>query len=139
MYTLTIVTPEKRLVAGQEIEEVFVPGFRGELNFLPGHAPLLTTLGTGVVKYRLKGANQLHYVAVSGGYCQVQPQGVNVLAETAERAEDIDVATAEQTLKSVEHRLATESLEPDEIRKLQDEMGRARARIEAGSRGGGKA
>ncbi len=131
MYTLTIVTPEKRLVGGQEIEEVFVPGFRGELNFLPGHAPLLTTLGTGVVKYRLKGENQLRYVAVSGGYCQVQPQGVNVLAEIAEPAEDVDVATAEEMQKTVEHRLATESLEPEEIKKLQDELARARARIDA--------
>lgn len=139
MYSLTIVTPEKRLVAGEDIEEVFVPGYRGELNVLPGHAPLLTTLGTGVVRYRLKGQNQLQYVAVSGGYCQVQPQGVSVLAEIAERAEDINVAMAQQTLKDIENRLATEALEPDEIKKLQEELARTRARIEAASQGGGKA
>lgn len=135
MYTLTIVTPEKRLVAGQEIEEVFVPGYRGELNVLPGHAPLLTTLATGVVKYRLKGENKLHYVAVSGGYCQVQPEGVNVLAETAEGSTEIDLELAEQAVKTIGHRLATEELDPSEVKKLQDELGRASAQIAAVSGG----
>ena len=55
MFKLTIVTPEKRILVGQEVEEVTVPAFKGELNILPGHAPLMTTLETGVMKWKLKG------------------------------------------------------------------------------------
>lgn len=87
---LTLVTPEKKLLAEAEVEEIFVPGYRGELNILPGHAPLMTTLSTGIVKYRLKSTSELKSVIVSWGYCEVNPQGVVVLAETAERPEDID-------------------------------------------------
>ncbi len=87
---LTLVTPEKKLLTDVEVEEVFVPGFRGELNILPGHAPLMTTLSTGVMRYRLKGSTELKSVVVSWGYCEVNPNGVLILAETAERAEEID-------------------------------------------------
>ena len=135
MFTLTLVTPEKRLVSNQEIEEIFVPGDRGELNILPGHAPLITTLSTGVLKYRLKGDSRLLRVAVSGGYCQVQPAGVNVLAETAERPEELDLARAEQAQKEAERRLATEALEPDVIQSLQAKITRAQARREVGASG----
>jgi F-type H+-transporting ATPase subunit epsilon len=131
MFTLTLVTPEKKLVAGQEIEELFVPGFRGELNILPGHAPLLTTLGTGVLKYRIKGEVQFHLVAVSEGYCQVNPKGVNVLAETAERPEELDVARAVDAEKDAEKSLQSPSLDPKAIAEAQAKLARARTRREA--------
>ena len=54
MFTLNLVTPEKKLVTDLEVEEVIVPGFKGQLDILPGHAPLMTTLGTGVLRYRAR-------------------------------------------------------------------------------------
>lgn len=130
MFTLTLVTPEKKLVAGQEIEELFVPGFKGELNILPGHAPLMTTLETGVLRYRLKGDSKLNYVAISWGYAQVNPTGVNVLAETAERPEEIDVERVKATQKLAEGRLAGQNEAPEVIEKLQRKLTRARVRLE---------
>ena len=136
MFTLTLVTPEKKLVDGEEIEEVFVPAFRGELNILPGHAPLMTTLGTGVLKYRLKGERTPFSVSISWGYCQVSPGGVKVLAETAERPEEIDVSRASATLKQAEQRLTAADLSGDELEKYQNKIARARARMEAATSAG---
>lgn len=135
MFTLTLVTPEKKLVSGQEIEELVVPGFRGELNILPGHAPLLTTLETGVVRYRIKGESKSHSVSISWGYAQVNPVGVSILAETAERPEEIDVERAKRTHKAAEDRLAKQNEEPEAIEKLQRKIDRARVRLEVAGRG----
>ena len=128
MFTLTLVTPEKKIVAGAEIEEVFVPGFAGELNILPGHAPLMTNLETGVLRYRLKGESKTHSVAVSWGYCQVNPLGVNVLAETAELPEDIDLARAEATLKSAEAMLNSSEVTAETMDKYRNKVARAHVR-----------
>lgn len=130
MFTLNLVTPEKRVVAGQEIEELFVPGYRGELNILPGHAPLLTSLNPGILKYRLKGETTLHLVAVSGGYAQVNPQGVNVMAETAERADELNVVRAQEVLKATQQRMLTEVLDEATLKESQAKVARAQARID---------
>ena len=132
MFTFNLVTPEKKLVTGEELEEIFIPGYKGELNILQGHAPLLTTLQTGILRYRLKGQSNFHSVAISWGYAQVTPNGVNVLAETAERPEDIDVGRAETALKTAENRIATEALDPEMLQKLSNKIARARVRKEVG-------
>ena len=128
MFQLTLVTPEKKLVAGEEIEEVFVPAYRGELNILPGHAPLMTTLSTGVLRYRLKGETTLHAVAISWGYAQVSPEGVNILAETAERSEEIDVKRVERSRSEAEQALAKPDIAPEDIEKYQNQLTRANVR-----------
>ncbi len=138
MFTLTLVTPEKKIVAGAEIEEVFVPAYRGELNILPGHAPLLTTLNTGVLKYRLKGESKLNYVAVSWGYCQVNPNGVNILAETAERPEEIDLKRVETAQSEAERRIVGESMDMLSLDKMQNKIARARVRREVATHTGGR-
>lgn len=130
MFTLTLVTPERRLVSGAEIEEVFVPGHRGELNILPGHAPLMTSLQTGIVKYRLKGETKLNAVAVSWGYAQVNPHGVNILAETAERPEDINIVRVDTALKAAEAWLANVNATPGELEKAHKKIVRAGVRKE---------
>jgi len=84
---LQIVTPE-RLVLAEPVDEVLLPGSEGYLGVLPGHAPLLTGLGVGQVEYRQGGVR--HLLAVSGGYAEILRDRVTVLAETAERAEEID-------------------------------------------------
>ena len=128
MFAITLVTPEKKVLMGADCEELFVPAFRGELNILPGHAPLLTTLETGVLKYRLKGETQLHYLAVSVGYCQVNPTGVIVMAETAERPDEIDVERAKATYDEANQQVLSGKLDTEAMTKFRDKMTRAQVR-----------
>ena len=130
MFALNLVTPEKKIVAGAEVEEVFVPAFRGELNILPGHAPLMTTLTTGVLRYRLRGESEMHRVAISWGYCQVSPTGINVLAETAERPDEIDLARADKARTSAQEKLMSGQLGEAELAKFQNKVNRAVVRQE---------
>lgn len=131
MFTLNLVTPEKKLVTDLEIEEVLVPAFKGQLDILPGHAPLMTTLATGVLKYRAKGATQFETVVVSWGYMEVHPEGVVVLADLAESLAEIDRARAEEQLKSATKSLTDGSLDSDQINVFQQKLERAQARLEA--------
>lgn len=130
-FKLNLVTPEKRIVTDDEVEEVIIPGHRGQLDILPGHAPLITTLSTGLLKYRLKGSSNFEGVVVSWGYCEVHAEGVTVLAETAESLAEIDRQRAEEALKKAEARLMEPILEPDQIETLQRKLRRAQARLDA--------
>jgi len=130
MFTLTLVTPERRVIAGAEIEEVFVPGDRGELNILPGHAPLMTTLRPGIVRYRLKGESTVHRVAVSSGYAQVNGVGVNVLAETAETADSLNQAEIDAALAEAEARLAAHDATVEELEQMTHKVAVARVHHE---------
>jgi len=89
---LDIVTPEEA-VFSDEIDMLVAPGIEGELGILPHHAPLMTVLGIGELVIRKEGDEQ--YLAIGGGYLEVQSDRVIVLADVAERAEDIDIARAE--------------------------------------------
>ena len=125
-----LVTPTRSLVCGQEIEELFVPAFRGELNILPGHAPLVSVLTEGVLRYRLKGRSQPEVVALSWGYLEVTPQGVQVLAETAELPKDIDIHRAKSALRRAEEALSQSDITPEDIEKYQKKVRRAQARMD---------
>lgn len=129
MLTLTLVTPQKKLLESAEIQDVYVPAHRGELQILPGHAPLVTTLGTGVLKYNLKGSSKTESVAISWGYCQVSESGVTVMAEVAEMAHEIDVAAADKNRKEALDALGKVNYDEfeDQLRKFQQ----AEARIKA--------
>lgn len=129
MFKLTIVTPEKRLVIDQEIDEVTVPAFKGELNVLPGHAPLITTLETGVLKYKLKGQAE-QKMAISWGYCQVNPQGVNILAEYAATPMDLQLEELKKALAAAELKLSTEVLDEEQWAATQREVAKARTGME---------
>jgi F-type H+-transporting ATPase subunit epsilon len=131
MFVLNLVTPEKKLIADTEVDEVIVPGYSGQLDILPGHSPLITTLATGLVRYRVKGQMEYSTVVVSWGYCQIHPEGVVVLAETAESLEEIDRARAEASLKRVKTQLLEPILEADQMAKLQQRLARAQVRLEA--------
>jgi F-type H+-transporting ATPase subunit epsilon len=91
-FELEIVTPE-RLVVKDRAEQVQIPGRGGYLGILPGHAPLITELAVGEISYTAQGT--LTHISVAWGFAEVLPEKVTILAETAERAEDIDVARAE--------------------------------------------
>jgi F-type H+-transporting ATPase subunit epsilon len=103
---LVIVTPERQLVR-ESVVEVQIPGADGHLGILPGHAPLMTELGIGELGYRAQGENQTTVFAVVRGFAEVLPDRVTVLAETAERAEEIDLARAEAALARAQKRLAS--------------------------------
>jgi F-type H+-transporting ATPase subunit epsilon len=129
MYVLKIVTPTRELLKGENIEEVFVPGHRGELNILPGHAPLVTTLRPGILKYRTAGSSDFNSMVISWGYCEVHPTGVTILAETAETAQEVDKARAEQALKTAIEKLSGQ-LTSDQFEKYQRKAQRAQARLD---------
>jgi len=131
MFTLNLVTPEKKLVTDLEIEEVLVPGYLGQLDILPGHAPLMTTLTTGVLKYRAKGSSQFETAVVSWGYCEVNPQGVVVLAEIAESLEEINREHALEELKKSKAMLIDPLLEADQMEVWHQKLERAQARLDA--------
>ncbi len=131
MFVLNLVTPEKKVLTDTEIEEVIVPAHRGQLDILPGHAPLMSTLGIGVLKYRLKGSANFEKVVVSWGYLEVNQHGVTVLAETAESLDEIDRARSEAALRKAHKELLEPILEPNQIQNLQNKIARAQARLEA--------
>jgi F-type H+-transporting ATPase subunit epsilon len=102
---LIVVTPERQLLR-ESVVEVTIPGLDGQLGILPGHAPLMTELGIGELSYRTSASSQAVTLAVISGFAEVLPDRVTVLAETAERAEEIDLARAEEAKSRAEKRLA---------------------------------
>jgi F-type H+-transporting ATPase subunit epsilon len=110
--TLEIVTPFGEVFTG-EVDEITASGSEGEFGVLPDHVPFLTTLKIGMLSYR-KGA-EIGYFFVNQGYAEVGPDKVTVLADSAEKAEDIDVERARAALKRAEERLQRKE-EIDEAR-----------------------
>jgi F-type H+-transporting ATPase subunit epsilon len=96
---LEIVTAEK-LVYSEEVDEVIAPGIDGELGILPHHAPLMTMLQPGVLTVK-KDGDEIN-MAVSGGFMEVRPERIIILADAAERAEEIDIARAEEARQRAE-------------------------------------
>ncbi len=107
---LIIVTPQRQLLR-EKVASVQLPGASGELGILPGHAPLITELGYGQLSYRALESAEPVVLAVLSGFAEVLPDRVTVLAETAERPEEIDVERAKVALARAEKRLA--STDPD--------------------------
>jgi F-type H+-transporting ATPase subunit epsilon len=103
---LIVVTPERQLLQ-ETVVAVTLPGQGGELGVLPGHAPLMTELGIGELSYRTANASQPVSIAVVRGFAEVLPDRVTVLAETAERVEEIDLRRAEEAKARAEKRLAS--------------------------------
>ena len=121
---LEVVTPEKQLLS-QQVDEVIAPGSEGEFGVLPGHCHFLSTLKIGELRYRVD--NQTHHMAVLWGYAEVTPTKVTVMAEVAERAEDIDVDRATAKVEEAERRLQAGGL-PSEVKEAQISLEKARLR-----------
>ena len=102
---LIVVTPERQLLR-ETVVTVNIPGPDGQLGILPGHAPLITELGIGELSYRTATSSKPTTLAIISGFAEVLPDRVTVLAETAERAEEIDLPRAEAALARAEKRLA---------------------------------
>ena len=124
MLRLEMVTPYKQVLA-IDVDEVTAPGTLGEFGILPGHTPLLTTLKIGELTYRI--GNELFHVAVNWGYVEVENDKVTVLVETAEPADQIDLARAKEALSRAE--TAMKSLSPEDVEFAQMESSLERALI----------
>lgn len=128
---LRIVTPDRQVVH-QEASAVSIPGQGGYLGILPGHAPLLTELKAGELAYTSE--NATHYLALTWGFAEVLPDRVIVLAQTAERAEEIDVGRAQRARERAEERLKKFS-DPDiDMKRAQASLQRALARLQVAGR-----
>jgi F-type H+-transporting ATPase subunit epsilon len=129
-FHLEIVTPEKMIVR-DEAEEMQIPGKSGYLGILPGHAPLITELSSGELTYRNGG--QTHRYAVVWGFAEVLPDRVTVLAEAAERPEDIDVNRAKDQKQRAEEHLKTGKSDQD-FSRAEEELRAAETRLEVAGR-----
>ncbi len=107
---LRIVSADRALV-DETVDEVQIPGANGYFGVLPGHTPLLALMGAGELWYR-QGADK-HYIAVEFGFAEVQPDQVTILAQGAERPEDIDVVRAEAAKRRAEQRLTSAVVDMD--------------------------
>jgi F-type H+-transporting ATPase subunit epsilon len=126
-FQLEIATPE-RLLIREQVSEAQVPAANGYLGVLPGHAPLLAALGTGELTYLADGRRSS--LSIDGGWVEVLPDCVRVLATHAEKASEIDMKRAAESLKRAEERLAHPGAGIDVARAL-NAMTRAQARLAA--------
>jgi F-type H+-transporting ATPase subunit epsilon len=127
---LTIVTPE-RAVVHEKVDELQIPGAGGYFGILPGHAPLFSELKVGEVSYRQR--DRWSFLAVAWGFVEVQSDQVRILAETAERSHEIDVARATRAKERAEQRIAKGGEEIDYNRALVA-LERALVRIQVAAR-----
>jgi F-type H+-transporting ATPase subunit epsilon len=104
---LTVVTPARQLLR-ETVVEVTIPGLDGQLGILPGHAPLITELGIGELSYRTATSSVPTTLAIIRGFAEVLPDRATVLAETAERAGEIDLTRAEAALARAEKRIGSQ-------------------------------
>jgi F-type H+-transporting ATPase subunit epsilon len=126
---IEVVTPE-RMVVKDTAEDVQIPGKDGYLGILPGHAPLITELAVGEISYRHAG--QTKRLSVAWGFAEVLPDKVTILAETAERADEIDVSRAQTARQRAEDELKKAGPNGDE--SAQVALLRANTRIEVANK-----
>ncbi|MGH7256943.1 MAG: F0F1 ATP synthase subunit epsilon [Nitrospiraceae bacterium] len=121
---LEVVTPDKLLLS-QPVDTVIAPGAEGEFGVLPGHCHFLSTLRIGELRYQVQ--EVWHYMSVLWGFAEVTPTKVTVMAEIAEKAEDIDVGRAQAAVERAEQQLQVGGL-PSEVRDAQISLEKARLR-----------
>ena len=127
---LEVVTPERRVLS-EPVNSVTVPGRGGEMQILPGHAALISELQTGVLSYNEAGNNfQLH---VSGGFVEVNDDRVAVLAEIAERPDEIDAARARLAREHTEKQLTSWSGSEEDFEKARAKLERSMVRLQLAS------
>jgi F-type H+-transporting ATPase subunit epsilon len=130
--TVDIVTPEHK-IASDEVTEITVPGKNGYLGILPGHAPLISELAVGVISYHRTSGDWQH-VACAWGFVEVLPNKVTILAEVAERAEDVDIERARAARERAEAALRTPSESTEAQEAAYQDLQRAATRIEVASK-----
>ena len=124
-FRLEVVTAEEELYTG-DVDILIAPGREGQLAILPNHAPLLTQLSPGLLEFRSEGEEE--DLAISGGFLEILSNKAVVLADAAERAEDIDIDRAEAAMKRAQERVASNDSDVDLVRAL-GQLARARTRV----------
>ena len=112
-FQLQVVSADRSIV-NETVDEIQVPGSEGYFGVLPGHTPLLALLGTGELWFRR--GSETSYVSLSGGFAEVQSDRVTILAQLAERADEIDIARAEAAKRRAEERLSRPTMDVDSER-----------------------
>ncbi len=128
--TLEIVTPD-RAVVHEQVDEVEIPGSEGYFGVLPGHTPLLAMLKVGELWYRR--GQQKTYLSIAFGFAEVLPERVTILAQIAERPEEIDVARAQAARQRAEQRLTTPTMDMD-FERARIAMMKALVRLQVATR-----
>jgi F-type H+-transporting ATPase subunit epsilon len=127
---LEVITPEK-VSLRETVDEIILPAVGGELGILPEHAPLISQLSTGVMTYRQgNDKKQLH---ISGGFVEVLPDRISVLADIAEKPEEIDTERARKARERAEKRLSANSEDTD-LSRAQLKLQRAQTRLQLGGK-----
>jgi F-type H+-transporting ATPase subunit epsilon len=127
---LQIVSADRSLV-NEQVDEVEIPGSDGYFGVLPGHTPLLAVLGMGELWYRQ--GQEKHYLSIAFGFAEVQPDRVTILAQIAEKADEIDVARAEAAKKRAEERMARSAVDMD-FERARIAMMKALIRLQVATR-----
>ena len=126
MLNLEIVTPEKKILS-ETVDAVTVPTASGEVGILQNHAPLISALRAGILSYTKSGATER--LAIAGGFLEVSRNNVSVLADTAERAAEIDVEAARAERESVERELSAWKGSEEEFETEKERLEKAQARL----------
>ncbi len=127
---LDVVSAE-RVVYSEEVDVVIAPGVEGQLGILPHHTPLMTTLQSGELRVR-KGGEEIS-LAITGGFLEVRPDRVIVLADAAERAEEIDLARAEEAKRRAQEQISRRGPEVD-LAQAEAALRRSLARLKVGEK-----
>jgi F-type H+-transporting ATPase subunit epsilon len=129
-FQLQIVSADRSIV-NETVDEIQVPGAEGYFGVLPGHTPMLALIGTGELWYRQ--GSEMHYVSLSGGFAEVQPDRVTILAQIAERADEIDIARAEAAKRRAEERLNSAVVDMD-VERARIAMMKSLVRLQVATR-----
>ena len=127
-FNLTIVSAERKIFEG-EVKQIQATGVEGELGILPGHTPLLTAIKPGIVKFTLQDGNE-EVIYVSGGFLEVQPNIVTVLADVAIRGSELDAERIREAKRKAEENIVSHASDVDHdllIAKLSKELAKLRA------------
>ena len=127
-FNLTIVSAERKIFEG-EVKQVQATGVEGELGILPGHTPLLTAIKPGIVKFTLQDGNE-EVIYVSGGFLEVQPNIVTVLADVAIRGSELDAERIREAKRKAEENIVSHASDVDHdllVAKLSKELAKLRA------------
>ena len=127
-FNLTIVSAERKIFEG-EVKQIQATGVEGELGILPGHTPLLTAIKPGIVKFTLQDGNE-EVIYVSGGFLEVQPNIVTVLADVAIRGSELDTERIREAKRKAEENIVSHASDVDHdllVAKLSKELAKLRA------------
>jgi F-type H+-transporting ATPase subunit epsilon len=130
---LEIVTQERRVYSADDVEMVVAPGTEGEMGILPHHAPLITALQEGMMRVKRASGDE-EVLAIHGGFMEVLPDKVTVLADTAERAEEIDIARAEEARQRAEELMQQHHEDKTDYARAEVALRRSSLRLKVASR-----